>query len=127
VDLPNTPIISADGHLNERGTLIERLPAQYRPLLRPDATEREDGKMGLDMLGITLVLPRRKVFPQEGDLTPDELRREFRTDPTGGNDAATRLQYLVRDGVCAEVMFPNLGLALGGTPDPDMNFPIAAA
>jgi hypothetical protein len=93
----------------------------------PDATVRDDGKIDVDILGNKLVLPRQKVLPQEGELTPDELMREFRTDPTGGNDLETRLQHLVRDGVCAEVIFPNLCLALGGAPDPGMNFTFARA
>ena len=63
MNLPNTPIISADGHLNERATLIERLPARYRPLLMPNTTVRDDGKIDVDMLGIKLVLPRQKVLP----------------------------------------------------------------
>ena len=127
MNLPNTPIISADGHLNESATLIERLPERYRSLLMPNVTVRDDGKIDVDIVGNKLVLPRQKVLPQEGELTPDELRHEFRTDPTGGNDLPTRLQYLVHDGVCAEVIFPNLCLALGGTPDPEMNCTIAAA
>ncbi len=127
MNLPCTPIISADGHLNETATLIERLPKRYRPFLMPKAMLREDGKVDVDFLGNKLVLPRQKVLPQEGELTADELMCEFRTDPTGGNDLQTRLQYLARDGVCAEVIFPNLCLALGSTPDPEMNFTIAAA
>ena len=127
MNLPNTPIISADGHLNESATLFERVPERYRPLLMPNATVRDDGKIDVDILGNKLVLPRQKVLPQSGELTSDELMCEFRTDPTGGNDLETRLGYLAHDGVCAEVIFPNLCLALGGAPDPEMNFTIAAA
>lgn len=125
MNLPNTPIISADGHLTESATLIERLPERYRSFLMPNATLRADGKVDVDILGTKLVLPRQKVLPEESELTPDDLMCEFRTDPTGGNDLETRLRYLVRDGVCAEVIFPNICLALGGTPDPEMSFTIA--
>jgi predicted TIM-barrel fold metal-dependent hydrolase len=115
------PIISADGHVNEPEDLFDRLPKALRGKYERKIEPVEGGYI-MKMMGVEIFIasPARK-------LTDDENMREFRQDKTGGRDLAVRLGYQARDGVAAEVVFPNQLLALGVAPDPEFNIALARA
>lgn len=114
-------VISADGHVNEQDELWARVPERFREQAQPRLEKRPEGYV-LDLHGSKITFPR---LPQ--DVTADELDKEFRRDPSGGTDLELRLKHQARDGVHAEVVFPNLLLALGKSPDAELNLAVARA
>ena len=115
------PIISSDGHVNESPEMWARVPEQYRELARIRYEKRADGLV-MNLHGSKVFVPK---FDRE--LTQDERDREFRSDPTGGADLEHRAREQARDGVTAEVVFPNSLLALGTNADPAFNLAVARA
>lgn len=116
------PIISADSHVQEPDELYsEWLPAQYRD--RAPRTEEIDGALYKVIDGKR---PRR-LDVAETRATEEDQDREFRNDPTGGRDLERRLADQARDGVIAEVIYPNVGLHLYNSKDPGYQMAVARA
>ncbi len=114
------PVISADGHVNEPDELFARLPPDLQARLQIGSRPVEGGTV-VNLLGCELFLP-----DLNRELTLDELRREFRQDPSGGRDLDKRLALQAEDGVAAEVIFPNQMLALGAGGDSELNYALAS-
>jgi predicted TIM-barrel fold metal-dependent hydrolase len=115
------PVISADSHVQEPLDLYERLPKAMRHRA-PRQVER-DGKTYVLIDGRK---PRR-IDLAEARTTQDDRHREFRNDPTGGRDLDRRLQDLERDGISAEVIYPNQSLGLYMSPEPAYQMAVARA
>lgn len=113
------PIISADSHVQEPPDLYERLHKGMRHRA-PRRVER-DGKTYIVVDGRK---PRR-IDLAESRTTEDDQHREFRSDPSGGRDLARRVADLTRDGISAEVIYPNQSLALYLSPDPAYQIAVA--
>jgi predicted TIM-barrel fold metal-dependent hydrolase len=116
-------VISADGHVNENRAMYERLPEEYRKRARDRARPHPDGGLLVNFSGIDVWVPEAVLTGE----TDEDREREFRTDESGGADLAVRRAAQARDGVHAEVVFPNSLLALGNTFDPDFNLAVARA
>lgn len=113
-------VVSTDGHVNELPEMWKRMPAKYADLI-PRFEKRVDGTN-------FLTLPKGSKIRFETFRVPPEAEdyeREFRRDPTGGTDLARRIAHIGRDGVHAEVVFPNLLLAAGVTDHPAFNETLA--
>lgn len=119
--MPGQAIISADSHVQEPPDLYERLPEALRARA-PRQVER-DGKTYIVVDGRK---PRR-IDLAEARTTPDDQHREFRRDPSGGRDLDLRLRDLQRDGIAAEVIYPNQSLALYMSPEPAYQMAVARA
>ena len=100
-------VVSADTHANEPADLwAERIDAKYKsriPRIETDA----NGVRWSVMEGFRPTKLRESRF--EGE---DLIRSKAGADPED------RLRDLARDGVDAEVIFPNKGLSMWATPDP---------
>jgi predicted TIM-barrel fold metal-dependent hydrolase len=114
-------VISADSHVQEPPNLYERLPRAMRDRA-PRKVER-DGKTYIVVDGRK---PRR-IDLAESRATEDDQNREFRNDPSGGRDLEVRLTDLKRDGITAEVIYPNQSLALYMSPEPAYQMAVAQA
>jgi len=115
------PIISSDGHVNESPQMWARVPERFRDLARTRYEKRADGLV-MSFHGSKVFVPK---FDRE--LTQDERDREFRNDPSGGSDLERRAREQARDGVSAEVVFPNSLLSLGTNADAEFNLAVARA
>lgn len=105
-------VISADAHVGEPAAMRARLPKRWRerfPVFGVDA----DGNFVFRVKG----KPRRRRPHQKKPTAEDKLR-EFRSDPSQGTDIARRLHDMAVEGVDAQVIYPNLGLAcsMGAAP-----------
>ena len=115
-------IISADSHVQEPEEIYsERLPDRFRD--RVPHVEVREGKRFFIVEGRK---PRR-LDVAEGRETQEDQEREFRNDPSGGRDIERRLRDLERDGVDAEVIYPNDTLAVFQSPDPEYQMAMARA
>ena len=98
-------IISADSHVQEPSFLYEeRIPAHLRH--RAPRVETRDG-------GTYQIIDGKK--PRRLDVaasrvTDEDREREFRRDRFGGRNLDLRLADQDRDGVSAEVVYPNQSL-----------------
>jgi predicted TIM-barrel fold metal-dependent hydrolase len=117
------PIISADSHIQEPPELYEeRLPKRFRHRI-PHIETRADGSRYRIIDGKR---PRRlDLAEQRAD--QDDQNREFRRDPSGGRDIEQRLRDQRRDGVSAEVIYPNQSLFIYNSPDPAYQLAVAKA
>lgn len=119
---PGVPVIDADGHVLEpRDLWARRLPAKYRDqaieIRWNEETQKEDEWAG----GIN-------IMPGLGTTNGwARLPRATRDDPTGlrwedltpaGSNANDRVVELDREGIDMAVLYPSLGLVLGGITDP---------
>jgi predicted TIM-barrel fold metal-dependent hydrolase len=114
-------VISADSHVQEPPDLYERLPKGLRE--RAPRQVKRDGKLYIEVDGRK---PRRIDLAEER-LTEDDHHREFRHDPEGGRNLEVRTADLKRDGIAAEVIYPNQSLALYLSPDPAYQMAVAQA
>ena len=115
--------ISADSHVQEGPELFEkRVPEEYRARL-PRMEEREDGAKYRVIEGRS----KRRFDKAEENVTEEDLEREFRQDPSGGTDIPYRLRDQDRDGVLAEVIYPNSLIHLFASPDPEFQIGVARA
>ena len=119
--MTNEQVISADSHVQEPHDLYERLPKKFRHLV--PRIEDIDGGSYLIVEGKK---PRRLDIAT-ADANEDDQNREFRSDPSGGTDLDRRLADQERDGVCAEVIYPNESLFIYAAPDPAYQFAVARA
>ena len=99
-------MVSADGHVNEPTDLwFTRMDAKYHDRL-PRLEERPDGLVqvteGFRPLSI-------RPVPLDGE----DLERG-----KAGRDPEERLRDHARDGIDAEILFPNKGIQMWATPDP---------
>jgi predicted TIM-barrel fold metal-dependent hydrolase len=103
-------MVSSDSHVNEPHDLwVTRIDTKYRdrlPRLEVDA----QGVQWQVLEGMRRVRLREYVFHGE-----DLLRR------SSGADPEQRLKDMARDGVDAEILFPNKGLGIWATPDADFS------
>ena len=97
-------VISSDAHVGETGDLVRRLPTKYRerfPVFEIDG----DGNFVIKVKG-------KVVDGQPGSKpTEQDLLKEFRTDPSVGTNFERRMHDMAIEGVDAQVVFPNIGLA----------------
>ena len=114
-------VISADSHVQEPPDLYQRLSMAMRER-GPRQVER-DGKTYVRVDGRK---PRR-IDLAEARVTEDDQNREFRNDPSGGRDLDLRLGDLERDGIAAEVIYPNQSLGLYMSPEPAYQMAVATA
>jgi predicted TIM-barrel fold metal-dependent hydrolase len=99
-------MVSADGHVNEPGELWKtRIDAKYRERL-PGVTVGPDGKQYQTTEGFRPIRLRNVKF--EGE----DLERN-----RSGRTPEERLRDHARDGIDAEILFPNKGLSMWATPD----------
>ena len=99
-------IVSADCHANEPANLwAERIDAKYRDRL-PRVITDENG-----------VKWRVSEGHRPDRLRVDEMEGEDRLRQLAGADPRDRLRDHARDGIDAEVIFPNKGLSMWATPD----------
>jgi hypothetical protein len=105
-------MISADCHANEPGSLWrERLDAKYRDRL-PHVEVDANGEKWFIAEGLGKSRVRARMIadvPREGG--EDRLRGRVGADPV------ERIQDQVRDGIDAEIIFPNKGLMMFATKD----------
>ncbi len=115
-------VISADSHVQEPPELYsEWLDAKYR-----DRVPRIEERDGAKYFVVDGKKPRRMDLAEERT-TEDDQDREFRGDPTGGRDIDRRLKDQARDGVSAEVIYPNSSLFLYNSRDAGYQFGVARA
>ena len=99
-------IVSADAHANEPADLwATRIDAKYRERV-PRVTVDANG-----------VKWRVSEGHRPDRLRTDELEGEDRLRQLAGADPEERLRDMDRDGIDAEVIFPNKGLSMWATPD----------
>jgi predicted TIM-barrel fold metal-dependent hydrolase len=106
-------MISADCHANEPGSLWrERLDAKYRDRL-PHVERDEKGEKWFIAEGLGKSRVRARMIadvPREN--SEDRLRGNAGADPV------ERIKDHIRDGIDAEIIFPNKGLMMFATRDP---------
>ena len=119
--MENNKVISADSHVQEPKNLYERLPKKYRDMA-PRVEVIDGGTYSI----VEGKRPRRFDIAREAANEEDQVR-EFRDDPSGGTDLDRRLTDQKRDGVCAEVIYPNESLFVYAAPDPGYQFAVAGA
>lgn len=100
-------LISADAHVGEPQALLDRVPEEFRRLL-PRLVHAANGDVDFEIAG---VVDRRPLVQA---LDAEDREREFRSDLSQGTDLDRRMRDMAREGVDAQVVFPNLGLASGG-------------
>lgn len=101
-------MISADTHVQEPPTLwAERIEPKYRDRLP---------KQWVDDKGVRWVQSEGAEKPNR--LAPMELKDEDLTRSRAGADPKQRIEDNRMDGVDGEIVFPNKGLAMWWTPDP---------
>ena len=99
-------IVSADAHVNEPADLwATRIDAKYRERIP---------RVIVDASGVKW---RVSEGHRPDRLRTDELEGEDRLRQLAGADPELRLRDMDRDGIDAEVMFPNKGLSMWATPD----------
>lgn len=119
-------IISADSHCNEPQDIYQRLPAEYRD--RAPHEETIDGARYLINEG-------QEPSPIEAPnpLNEDDMNRYWRDGEelgrqqhrAGGVDIPLRLKDLERDGVNAEVIYPQAVFKIFSSPDPGYQLALA--
>jgi predicted TIM-barrel fold metal-dependent hydrolase len=100
-------LISADSHVGETEALHARLPEYLRQFVTR-LVPAANGDLDFEYAGEVGNFPVRK------ELSDRDREKEFRSDPSLGTDLDVRLHDMAREGVDAQVIFPNLGLASGG-------------
>lgn len=101
-------LISADAHVAENKHLRARLPEHLRGQMRLLVP----GKGG-DLNDETNGEVRNRSSWKKLSARDREL--EFRSDPSLGTDIDRRMRDMAREGVDAQVVFPNIGLNCGGS------------
>ena len=99
-------LISADSHVGETKRLRDRLPEEFRGLMQlvvPSPHEDITVYMGDEVFE----RPMREPSAADREL-------EFRDDPSLGTDLGRRRRDMAREGVDAQVVFPNIALDGGG-------------
>ena len=108
-ELANDPIevlVSADAHVGETDECWKRIPEPLRRY-QPMGEIRPDGALLLDIEGVEVELGVRDGIKEA------DFEKEFRRDPSRGTDLDVRRSHMAREGVDAQVIFPNEGLGMG--------------
>jgi predicted TIM-barrel fold metal-dependent hydrolase len=114
-------LISADSHVDEPDELWDRLPADLRAQ-RPMLESLPEGGERYTVEGSTISLPLKE------QLSGDDWACEYRRDPSGARDPGRRMADMAREGVDAQVIFPEAGLGLcGGTGSREYHIAISQA
>ncbi len=100
-------LISVDSHVDEPAELWDRLPEELRAQ-RPVVEPLPQGGEIYTVEGSSIRLAL------QDELTEDDWACEYRRDPSGARDLGRRLADMAREGVDAQVVFPEAGLGLGG-------------
>ena len=100
-------LITADSHVGETEALHERLPEHLQRFLTK-LVPADNGDLDFEYAGEVGNSPVRKKLSER------DREKEFRSDPSLGTNLDTRLHDMAREGVDAQVIFPNIGLASGG-------------
>ena len=100
-------LISADAHVGETEELRSRLPEEFRERM-PLLVDTPGGDHDLELGGKIVERQSRKT------LSARDRELEFRDDPSRGTDLDRRLRDMAREGVDAQVVFPNIALDGGG-------------
>jgi predicted TIM-barrel fold metal-dependent hydrolase len=103
-------LISADSHVGETAELRDRLPEEFRPLMSL-LVPSPDTDLSIYQGEEIVEAPRAEPGAKDREL-------EFRDDPSLGTDLDRRMRDMAREGVAAQVVFPNLGLDCGGATAP---------
>ena len=119
-------IISADSHCNEPSEIYERLPAEYRE--RAPHEEIIDGERYMVFEG-----QRPSPVHAPNPLNEDDMQRYWRDGEelgrqqyrAGGVDIPLRLEDLEKDGVSAEVIYPQAVFKIFASPDPGYQMALA--
>ncbi len=98
-------VITADAHVGEPEDLRRRLPKKFRDQLVEFGVD-DDGNLKFSLKGKPLGGAQKGARKP----TPEDLQREFRSDPSQGTDIDRRLHDMAIEGVDAQVIFPNIGL-----------------
>ncbi|MCH8090008.1 MAG: amidohydrolase [Chloroflexi bacterium] len=115
-------VISSDSHVAEPELFYrERVPAEYRHRT-PHIEERDGGQYRV----VEGRKPRRLDLA-EAQLTDEDMEREWRKGGSGGTDIQYRISDQERDGVSAEVVYPDYTLWLFSSPDPQYQLAVAKA
>ena len=113
-------IISADSHVAEPPELYtEMVAAEFRH--RTPRVEQRNG-------GTYRVVEGRKARRldlAEARLTEEDREKEFRHEEWGGRNLERRVSEIERDGVSAEVIYPDYTLWIFSSPDPDYQMAVA--
>jgi predicted TIM-barrel fold metal-dependent hydrolase len=102
----NDVLISADSHVGETAELRDRLPEEFRHLMSL-LVPSPDADVTVYMGDKVVEQPGRKPNAADREL-------EFRDDPSLGTDLDRRRRDMAREGVDAQVVFPNVALDCGG-------------
>ncbi len=100
-------LITADSHVGETEALRERLPEHLRPFLTRQVPANS-GDLDFEYAGEV------SNFPLQRKLSDRDREKEFRSDPALGTNLDSRLHDMAREGVDAQVIFPNVGLESAG-------------
>jgi predicted TIM-barrel fold metal-dependent hydrolase len=100
-------LITADSHVGETEALHERLPEHLRAFVTK-LVPADNGDLDFEYAGEVANFPIRK------ELSDRDREKEFRPDPSLGTNLEIRLRDMAREGVDAQVIFPNVGLESGG-------------
>ncbi|MDA1077410.1 MAG: amidohydrolase family protein [Proteobacteria bacterium] len=101
-------LISADSHVAENENLRARLPEHLRGRMRllvPGTGGDLDDEVNGEVRNRS---SWKKLSARDREL-------EFRSDPSLGTDLDRRMRDMAREGVDAQVIFPNIGLNFGGS------------
>ena len=104
----NEVLISADTHVGETEDLRARLPEKFRRYLQR-LVPAANGDLDLEIAGKIVEFDERNI-----ELSDHDRELEFRSDPSFGTDLDRRMCDMAREGVDAQVVFPNLSLDCGG-------------
>jgi predicted TIM-barrel fold metal-dependent hydrolase len=100
-------LITADSHVGETEALRERLPEHLRPFLTMQVPAKS-GDLDFEYAGEV------SNFTLQKKLSERDREKEFRSDLSQGTNLDIRLHDMAREGVDAQVIFPNGGLESGG-------------
>lgn len=100
-------LITADSHVGENSDLRDRLPERFREQM-PLLVDAPGGDHDLEVGGKIIERSSRK------QLSSRDRELEFRSDPSRGTDLDVRIRDMAREGVDAQVVFPNIALNCGG-------------
>ncbi len=103
---PIEVLVSADSHVGETDELWKRIPEPLRRY-QPTAETRPDGAMLIQIEGVEV------EFSVRDGTNEADFEKEFRRDPSRGTDLDLRRSHMAREGVDAQVIFPNEGLGMG--------------
>ena len=101
-------LISADAHVAENEDLRDRLPENLRERM-PLMVLGKNGDFDVETNG---EVEERSSWKK---LSDRDRELEFRSDPSFGTDLDRRMRDMAREGVDAQVIFPNIALDCGGS------------